>query len=371
MPLLKNDITDYLRNNEIDLHYIDHLNDGTTRFECPNCKTITKIKWQNFKRKNNYSCNKCLVIERIKQEFNYLNLGILEKIYPLKGEDNKNRWHLDFICSKNKHVNKAIRHENLSNRKTCPQCNYDVIIWNKEEIQNLVNKNNFLLINTLETPTNANTKIIIKDKNNYLYETSPHLLNQNIKQNRSLDPFQQNSFKYLNIKNWIIINRPEYELLNDNFELLQVNSKSKIKLKYIGDQLPKNEYPIFECNLAKFKNGQEHPYFKRRSKGERTIRDILFKLEFNFKHQYSIQSNGQTFYFDFAILNDEEQVVCFIEYHGNQHFEQVEYFGGDNALKKQKKHDKLKKEYANSINIKLLIINQSTLGEFENIIKKY
>ena len=45
-----------------------------------------------------------------------------------------------------------------------------------------------------------------------------------------------------------------------------------------------------------------------------------------------------------------------IEYHGVQHFKPIEYFGGVESFEQQKARDKIKKGFANSNNIKLVVI---------------
>ena len=59
--------------------------------------------------------------------------------------------------------------------------------------------------------------------------------------------------------------------------------------------------------------------------------------------------------FDFAIIKDKE-LICLIEYQGKQHYDSLDFFGGENALKKQKKYDDLKREYCRNNNIKLIEI---------------
>ena len=53
-----------------------------------------------------------------------------------------------------------------------------------------------------------------------------------------------------------------------------------------------------------------------------------------------------------------------IEFNGEQHYYPIDYYGGEEAFKLQKKHDKMKKQYAKNNNIDLLIISYL---EFKNI----
>lgn len=365
MPLFKNDITDYLKRHEINFEYISHLQDKTITFECPICNIRFSNKWNSFKKKSNYNCENCKKIT----DFNNLNLGTFIKLYSLEGTDGRTRPHIDFNCFKLNHLNEKVRLENLLSRKVCPKCNYEVITWTQNEIIKLIFYHEYKLIEELIPSTNANTKIIIQDKSNYCYITTPHQLNQNIKNNIHLSPFTPNKFKAENIKNWIKLNKPEYIILNDDTTLLKSKGNSKLRFKYIGDQIPLDRDPEFECMFSKFKSGQEHPYFSERSSGERSIKKSLEDLKINFQYQYPIYYKNQNFVFDFAILNAKKEPTYFIEYHGKQHFRPVDYFGGENAFIKQQKSDSLKKDYANSIKVKFIEIKKETLNEFHTILE--
>ena len=74
--------------------------------------------------------------------------------------------------------------------------------------------------------------------------------------------------------------------------------------------------------------------------------------------------NGQLSY-DFAIRDDSCGYV-FIEYNGIQHYESIDYFGGDSKLKKQKQHDKLKRDYAKKHGYKLITIKY-TYDTYESV----
>ena len=74
--------------------------------------------------------------------------------------------------------------------------------------------------------------------------------------------------------------------------------------------------------------------------------------------------NGQLSY-DFAIRDDSYGYV-FIEYNGIQHYESIDYFGGDSKLKKQKQHDKLKRDYAKKHGYKLITIKY-TYDTYESV----
>lgn len=54
--------------------------------------------------------------------------------------------------------------------------------------------------------------------------------------------------------------------------------------------------------------------------------------------------------YDIELLGENH---CLIEYQGKQHYEAISFFGGDEQLEIQREHDRRKKEYAETHNIKL------------------
>lgn len=98
------------------------------------------------------------------------------------------------------------------------------------------------------------------------------------------------------------------------------------------------------------------------SHGELQIGMYLKHHKINFIQQYSFIGcrNKKPLPFDFYL---PECNIC-IEYDGRQHFEPVDYFGGQVALDETVKHDVIKNNYCLSNNIKLIRIKYD-----ENIIE--
>lgn len=98
-----------------------------------------------------------------------------------------------------------------------------------------------------------------------------------------------------------------------------------------------------------------------RSQGEYLIRQILNELPSNYlvQSQYFFPDlrtdKNSGLYFDFVIFKDNE-ILCAIEYNGEQHYEPIEFFGGKESLIRQQYCDKLKREYCRNNNIPLIII---------------
>lgn len=91
-----------------------------------------------------------------------------------------------------------------------------------------------------------------------------------------------------------------------------------------------------------------------RSKGELLIENLLKEHNIHFKKEFSFEdlyvNNGKA-KFDFAILNDNEEVLLLIEYQGIQHFQDTNF-----GRLQREVSDNLKREYCKDHNIKLIEI---------------
>jgi len=92
----------------------------------------------------------------------------------------------------------------------------------------------------------------------------------------------------------------------------------------------------------------------KHSTGESEVRQILLEngIDFIPEHKFDDCRNVQPLPFDFYL---PELNTC-IEYDGRQHFEPVEFFGGEAALKEIKKRDTIKTNYCNDNDVTLLRI---------------
>ena len=80
----------------------------------------------------------------------------------------------------------------------------------------------------------------------------------------------------------------------------------------------------------------------------------------NFIPQYShndiILESGRRPFFDFAIMDNDNSVKCFIEYNGKQHYEITGGWNNEEQFKLTKYRDQQKKEWCEKLNIPLYII---------------
>lgn len=93
------------------------------------------------------------------------------------------------------------------------------------------------------------------------------------------------------------------------------------------------------------------------SRGEETIRVLLNTMNINYKTQYGFRDlksdKGWMLKFDFAIFDDNENLMCLIEYQGRQHYDDsYGWFG----KQQRNETDPLKRSYCKNHNISLFEI---------------
>ena len=101
-----------------------------------------------------------------------------------------------------------------------------------------------------------------------------------------------------------------------------------------------------------------HGKFASCSHGEKHVSDFLEKRKIHFQSQKFfpdlVGKSGRVLRFDFLFELRNEVVV--VEYQGRQHYNPVEYFGGEETFKKQFENDEIKRRYCKEHNIRLIEI---------------
>lgn len=102
------------------------------------------------------------------------------------------------------------------------------------------------------------------------------------------------------------------------------------------------------------------------SLGELKIRDYLIEHEIPYEKEFIFDDcrNVRPLPFDFAIFDDNDRLVCLIEYDGIQHFKQSFPVNERSSLKYIQHHDGIKNDYCDKNDIKLIRIPYT---EFENV----
>lgn len=116
---------------------------------------------------------------------------------------------------------------------------------------------------------------------------------------------------------------------------------------------------------SRFRSGSRCPRC-RESKGERVISQYLDLAILNYIPQYRTEEckDVRALPFDFAVLDDNDSISLMIEFDGEQHFESIDFFGGEANLMNVQRRDKIKSKYCLENNIPLLRI---PYWDFDNI----
>lgn len=107
----------------------------------------------------------------------------------------------------------------------------------------------------------------------------------------------------------------------------------------------------------------------RASRGEIKIEEVLQKAGLVFEEEYSfpdlVSTSGRPLRFDFAVFDDEHELMFLLEYQGIQHYSPKSKFGGYTGLRKQQYNDMKKKEYCQKHGIILLEIPYTVEGRID------
>lgn len=131
------------------------------------------------------------------------------------------------------------------------------------------------------------------------------------------------------------------------------------KKRYKGNFICPSCKQIFTARIDHIVAGRyvSCPMCKGYSSGEIFIynflrsKNIIFETQKTFIDCKSSDKN-HALLFDFYL----PEYHCCIEYDGRQHFEPIEYFGGEKQFQKQRQHDKIKNEYCKNKHLNLLRI---------------
>ena len=116
-----------------------------------------------------------------------------------------------------------------------------------------------------------------------------------------------------------------------------------------GKECEKTSFYLAKKNIFHSCGCQSRKYY-----GEVKIAKLLNENNYSFVQQYSFYDclvNTRKARFDFFVDNK-----YIIEYDGKQHFEPVDYFGGEEGFQITKHSDKIKSEYCHSHNIPIIRI---------------
>ena len=96
------------------------------------------------------------------------------------------------------------------------------------------------------------------------------------------------------------------------------------------------------------------------SNGEVKIHNILADSGVPFQEEYEFDdlksSSGRALRFDFCVFDENNDILCLIEFNGRQHYQSVPKFGGKRGVSRQQYNDSLKRQYCLKHDYKLITI---------------
>lgn len=108
------------------------------------------------------------------------------------------------------------------------------------------------------------------------------------------------------------------------------------------------------------------------SEGEDRIERWLNDNNISHIKQYTIDTlvDKAPLRFDFAITNEQQEVVKLLEYDGRQHYEPVDNFGGVEEYNRQVRSDEMKNDYAKESGIELIRISYKQKKDLASILAR-
>lgn len=122
----------------------------------------------------------------------------------------------------------------------------------------------------------------------------------------------------------------------------------------------------YEIGWGMFQSGVRCPKCNQ-SKGEKFISDYLTNQQISFTTQVRFDDcrHKLPLPFDFGIIDSNKRIIALIEFDGQQHFEPVDLWGGEEALQQTQLRDQIKDDYCKEQNLPLLRIKYDE----ENVLK--
>lgn len=340
-------------------------------WECKcSCGNTTVVKTSNLNSGHCTRCWECSHREAGKQRRKDLTgqtfgeLTVLEMIYPDRNKSKKTMCRCVCSCGNEKIMSSDTLQKDGLHSCGCKQ--YEILL-NTFAKDIVGEKFGRLLVKEIIYDYENHTKPKVRclcDCGNEV------ILNKNDVQGShtlSCGCLQKDRASECNTKDWTgYISDTGVEILNKSFKF---NDKT-----WIWDCKCSLCREIFPALPAKVKSGHTTSCgCKLESSLERTTENILINNNIRYERQYSFDDCSYKYKlkFDFAVLNNNNEVLFLIENDGKQHYEPIEFFGGEENFKLTQLRDDIKNEYCKSHNIPLLRLPYYlSKEEMENEIKK-
>ncbi len=352
------------------------------------CGNTYKCSFNQFKSQQKICCNECtknklrnLFKEDITYIINYINSKDTGNgCTYIDGEYLNNESSLKIKCACGNVFETTFAQFKFANKKQCNECGFKnkgqtyKIPYN--EVNEFISNNNCTLLTTMNNYKNTSQQLNIRCSCGEVFQASfINFKHQGVRRcnlcyRRSI--VELHTIPYNEIKKFIEIESfSECKLITPENEY--INSRINIDIQCKCGE-------IFSTNFHEFKSGFQRTCKKCSfsiSKGELKIRQFLLEHKIIFEYQYKFDDcrNINPLPFDFAIFDDKNNLICLIEYDGEQHFRPV-CFGGismEKAIenfKETKINDNIKNMYCQQNDISLFRIPYWEFNDIENILCK-
>jgi hypothetical protein len=344
--------------NKFDYSKVDYINsDSPITIICPKHGEFITTPTRFLQSK--HGCRQCSIEEGHKQQRKSHEQFIIEC---------KEVWNTKYTYEKTKYVDSKTKviitcpiHGDFTtnppdflNGHGCPKCKgQKTSIFNKntktDTLETFIDKATLMYNNLFDYSkviyVNSRTKILIHSNlaNEDFLITPNKFLQGDVKQ------------KYLKIPKKDIPNNLNKEIFVQRAVLIHGNKYDYSKVEYtsVRDKVciicPEHG-EFWQTPTNHLWNSEGCPICNA-SKGEIFVGNVLSDLNLNYVRQYKINYNNKNLYIDYCVIVNNSLV--FIEYNGIQHYQPVEYFGGEQEFIKQQERDLILRTYCKENNITL------------------
>lgn len=320
---------------------------------CKNGHNIHSLYYNLIK----FNCRECAG-NNLKHNYDYIKNKFSDRGYVLLEKEYKNnKQKLKFKC-KNGHI-EAIRFNDLSSGKGCKECSKTLISnalkHDYQFVKKRFDERGYILIS--KEYVNVNKKLRFKCKKcNHINHST--FLNFHYNETGCAKCNGVKKFEYEFVSNEF--NKRGYKLLSEKYKNYDSLLKFKCPNNHIGEMTFSSFYNRnSECLICSYSN-------RNNPKSELLIKNYLENNNIKYETQKT-----------FNDLKFKKKLRCdffipsknlIIEFNGKQHYEPIEYFGGEDAFEDTKKRDYIKYKYAKDNGYNLLIIKYSKINKLEEIL---
>jgi uncharacterized protein with PIN domain len=158
-----------------------------------------------------------------------------------------------------------------------------------------------------------------------------------------------------------------FDLVGSDYTVLDayINNATKLRVKHniCGN--------VYKVRPVDFLSHQTRCPYCSSPKGELLINKILKSLGIEYEYQKTFEDLKDVHLLSYDFFIPSQNIL--IEYQGQQHYQPVDYFGGETTFKRQQNHDKMKSDYAKLHEYNLIAIpyTEDTFAKIKKYLVKH